>query len=164
MNNDFFNILLTPHNHFKSNDLSPEQKKKLYALMMKHGASYSLGYDRFFKEGFDKWEMLGINTVKKHFLQLHNKDIAEAIPEDGNGNDRGYAAVLELEADKKGGFWNMLSQVYALKSTFRDYMYKLGMLSGVTIMKRFKTDDWKEWELIGINNIIDEFINDEKER
>lgn len=162
MNKDIFNILLIPHKHFKSNDLTVDQKKLLYSIMMKHGASYSLGYDRFFKEGFEKWEMLGINTIKKNFLQLHDKEIANAIPEDSSDNDRGYAAVLELNADTKGGFWKTLSQVYALRSVFREYMFKLGMLSGVTIMKRFKNDDWKEWELIGINKIIEEFIHDEE--
>lgn len=162
MNKDIFNILLIPHKHFKSNDLTVDQKKLLYSIMMKHGASYSLGYDRFFKEGFEKWEMLGINTIKKDFLQLHDKEIANAIPEDSSDNDRGYAAVLELNADTKGGFWKTLSQVYALRSVFREYMFKLGMLSGVTIMKRFKNDDWKEWELIGINKIIEEFIHDEE--
>lgn len=162
MNKDIFNILLIPHKHFKSNDLTADQKKLLYSIMMKHGASYSFGYDRFFKEGFEKWEMLGINTIKKNFLQLHDKEIANAIPEDSSDNDRGYAAVLELNADTKGGFWKTLSQVYALKSVFREYMFKLGMLSGVTIMKRFKNDDWKEWELIGINKIIEEFIHDEE--
>lgn len=162
MNKDIFNILLIPHKHLKSNDLTADQKKLLYSIMMKHGASYSFGYDRFFKEGFEKWEMLGINTVKKNFLQLHDKEIANAIPEDGSDNDRGYAAVLELNSDTKGGFWKTLSQVYALKSVFREYMFKLGMLSGVTIMKRFKNDDWKDWELIGIKKIIEEFINDEE--
>ena len=154
---DIFNNLIKPHKHLKPNDLSPEEKKNLYALMMKHGASYSFGYDRFFKEGFSEWELIGINAIKKDFLKLHDAEIANAVPDDGNNEDRGYAAVLELEADNKGGFWNILGQVRSLKSSFREYMSNLGMLSSITVFNRFSKDNWKDWELIGIYAIIEEY-------
>ena len=159
---DIFNILLKPHKHLKSTDLTSDEKKMIYALMMKHGASYSFGYDRFFKEGFDKWEMIGIDAIKKNFLKLHDAEIASAVPDDGTEGDRGYAAVLALEAQDKGGFWKILGQVRSLKSTFSDYMIDMGMMSRITISKRFTNDDWKEWELIGVNKILEEFKNAQK--
>ena len=159
---DIFNKFSVPHKHLKSNDLSPEEKKMIYALMMKHGASYSFGYDRFFKEGFDKWEMIGIDAIKKDFLKLHCAEIANAVPDYSSDDNRVYAAVMELESDRKGGFWRILGQVRALKSSFNDYMASLGMMSRITIYKRFTNDDWKEWEVIGINKILEEFKNARK--
>ena len=43
-----------------------------------------------------------------------------------------------------------------------DYMAQFGMASQMTVRTRFRANDWKQWELFGVGNIIEEYIKGEK--
>ena len=64
-----------PKTHLECNDLTPSQKKVLFAVMAKYGALQYFAYDRFFKEGFHEWELKGINQIKRDFIDAHRAEI-----------------------------------------------------------------------------------------
>ena len=119
-------------------DLSAAQKQSLYDLMESYGASRSFTYDRFFKEGFEQWELTGVNAIKKEFANVQNLpfDPTDVTP---------------------GAFYKMLGEQRGLKATLREVMKAAGMKSEVTIIARFTTDNWKPFELMGVRTIIEEF-------
>lgn len=153
----FYKILQTKR-PLGVNDLSPDEKKSLFALMVRNGASAGFAYDRFFQKGFQVWELDGINTIKCGFLKDHEQELLESVDEDGT---KGYAYALSLD-DSKGGFWRAIGQVPGLISEFKNIMHEKGMMSDVTIIKRFNADDWKQYELIGVRQIISDFVKEQK--
>lgn len=159
MNKDIFKKV---SNHSSSaleiRDLTPDEKKRLYALMQRNGSSASFAYDRFFKEGFAWWELVGIDNIKKNFLRHHAADL---LGPDRDG-DKGYAYALSLD-DEPGSFYRAILQVRGLADKFKRYMHYLGMLSEATIIRRFREDDWRIYERRGIRSIIDEYCDGEKE-
>lgn len=130
----------------QSSDVSVIDKEKLYSLMEKYGASRGFTYDRFFKEGFRLWELVGVDFVKDFFLRSNQK---KAILD--------YLNVLRLNGGSGGGwFWTAIGEEWGLRASFKNFMALLGMLSNVTIQKRFSSDNWKEFERVGIIAILRE--------
>lgn len=139
-----------------ASDLTPIEKRDLNHLMIENGATAGFTYDRFFQKGFAQWEIEGIENIKRDFLKLHEKDLLEAGAGDGN---KGYAFALDKS---KGGFWRAISQADGMRQIFKEYMRERGMNADATIIKRFTNDDWKRYELRGIDSIIKEFVDNEQ--
>lgn len=135
--------------HLVSGDMSADEKKELYALMIKYGATESTTYNRFFEKGFDEWELRGINRCKAEFISAHIGDDADLCEQ-----------LLETGA----GFYEALPFMSGLRMKLVNFMSGLGMEHRTTIDKRFNADDWKEWERMGIRNIIKEFLQHHGEK
>ena len=137
---------LIRENKLQSSTFSATDKEKLYLLMEKYGASRGFTYDRFFKEGFRLWELVGVDFVKDFFLRSNQK---KAVLD--------YLNVLRLNGGSGNGcFWTAIGEEWGLRASFKNFMALLGMLSDVTIQKRFFSDNWKEFERVGIVAIIRE--------
>ena len=132
----------------QSSDVPVIDKEKLYSLMEKHGASRGFTYDRFFKEGFRLWDLVGVDFVKDFFLRSNQK---KAVLD--------YLNILRLNGGLGDGwFWTTIGEEWGLRASFKNFMALLGMLSDVTIQKRFSSDNWKEFERIGIISILRELV------
>lgn len=136
MNDEVFKKINEPKGHLISSDLSAEDKQALFALMHKYGATNSMTYNRFFRDGFSQWELKGINEILSDFCEEHN---------------------LEIPSDKS--LWNAMPNRAGLKESIYQRMEELGM-SRHTTRKRFTSKDWKPWERIGIHRIIQKYCKD----
>jgi len=139
-------------------DISAEEKKVLMALLEKKGFTTTTFYLRFFQKGFDAWEILGVNICKKKFLEL--PDTAKALlefEEDGETESKGYLYTLAM-SDEPGIFYECLRKV-GLCVQFLNFMLDYGM-SQTTTSKRFRQDEFKQWEREGIQNILEDYLNE----
>lgn len=133
-------------------DLTPDEKKALTARMQSLGMSPSTTYLRFFRKGFDKWEIQGVTSCKDEFLTTATPQDPSVADSTGN---RGYGYVLSLS--KKDSFYKICKK-QVLCAKLHEFMYQRGM-SRCTALKRFKREDWKPWELIGIKAVIEDFLS-----
>lgn len=137
---------LISKNKLQSSNFSVMDKEKLYLLMEKYGASRGFTYDRFFKEGFRLWELVGVDFIKDFFLRSNQK---KAFLDHLN--------VLRLNGGSGNEwFWTAIGGERGLRASFKNFMALLGMLSDVTVQKRFSSDNWKEFERVGIVAILRE--------
>lgn len=137
-------------------DLTPEDKKRLYALFEGYGMPKSTCYNRFFDKGFCQWEIMGVSHIRDVFLASEKSD-TDDTPEGAEGS-RGYGAALALSPNYDDSkFYELVTQL-KMGKRLCDYMAELGMFSQMTVRTRFKADDWKAWELKGVKAIIDEFM------
>lgn len=134
-------------------DLTPEEKKALYARMQELGMSQSTAYLRFFSKGFDRWEIDGVTLTKNEFLLT----VTTADDESLEG-DKGYEYVLSLEIGDEPGAFYSFCQERSLCTKLTDFMLPRGM-SQMTTRTRFKAEDWKPWELMGIRKVVEDFLN-----
>lgn len=140
-------------------DITPEEKKQLYALFEGYGMPKSTCYNRFFDKGFCKWEIMGVSHIQDVFL-VREKINTDDMPE-GEEGSRGYGAVLALSLEYDNSKFYELVTNLKIGKRLCDYMAELGMSSQMTVRTRFKANDWKPWELKGVKAIIDEFIKQE---
>ena len=137
-------------------DITPEEKKQLYALFEGYGMPQSTCYNRIFNKGFCEWEIVGVSHIRDAFLVMEESD-TDNLQEGDEGN-RGYGAVPSLSpeyADSK--FYDLVTSL-KMGKRLCDRMAELGMSSQMTVRTRFKANDWKPWELKGVKAIIDEFV------
>ena len=140
-------------------DITPEEKKQLYALFEGYGMPKSTCYNRFFDKGFCKWEIMGVSHIQDVFLvreKINTDDMTE-----GEEGSRGYGAVLALSPEYDHSKFYELVTNLKIGKRLCDYMAELGMSSQMTVRTRFKANDWKPWEMKGIKEIIDEFVRQE---
>ncbi len=137
-------------------DLTPEDKKRLYALFEGYGLPKSTCYNRFFDKGFCEWEIMGVSHIRDIFLESEKND-TDTMPE-GDEGSRGYGAVLALSPEYDSSKFYELVTNLKMGKRLCDHMAELGMSSQMTVRTRFKANDWKPWELKGVKAIIDEFI------
>ena len=135
-------------------DLSPEEKRGLFSLLCLRGASEGFAYDRFFKEGFAQWELLGVDHVKREFMAEH-LPLLLTIPQE-NIHTLQKEAVREAIIETAGGFWALINQVFGLQSQFVTRMAELGM-GRSTVLNRFAADDWKIFQRQGILRVWDDY-------
>ena len=83
----------------------------------------------------------------------------------GAGATTTYLAHYTADGEEKhfdlltpGDFWRMLGDTRH-RWHFGEYMQQLGMLSYTTVSKRFASDDWRDYELHGIRNVMEEFLS-----
>lgn len=148
--------------HFHAQDLKPETKAKLLEYLKPLGFTQSTFYLRFFDKGFDPWELHGIEQVRRTFATAHQhelltNEVDDTVSGKGRGSEKGYAAILMLKTeDNDGSFYEALRHA-SLIGVFQDYMKELGM-SRNTVLTRFTSENWKDWELRGLRNILSDFI------
>lgn len=149
--------ITTPLQSLDVKDISVEEKKSLSDFMQTKGFSVATFYLRFFKNGFSVWEIIGINECKKQFLAM--SEVAELLLSyvgDEAQGDNGYLYTL-AKSEKAGVFYDCLKRANTgLCKKFFDFMNERGMSTG-TVIKRFTTDNWKEWEANGIKNCLLQF-------
>lgn len=129
--------------------LSPGQKKFLWEVMARYGATQGFSYRRFFKEGFKTWEIMGIEKVKSEFLGQY-PDVAKLLDQMVGGETRFYEAIRSL----------------GLRKEFLSYMSKLEMGVTQTYMKfRYPGESsFRPYERIGLDAIIREYIREVDEK
>lgn len=147
---------LSPH------DMTADEKKRLYLWMQQHGSTESLAYKRFFQDGFAQWELQGVAALQIDFLHyLHTEGGLETEVRQNNDNgcrhyyrtDRTDQHWQSFSLNTPGDFWRFLGDVRR-RQAFSDFMRQHGMLSAMTVAKRFSADDWRPWERLGIIHII----------
>ena len=79
----------------------------------------------------------GVDALKDGFAKLHPE--LEAWRKD----KRSFMALIEDLKIPKGEFYN--------------YMCDAGMTSQITVKRRFKDEDWQNWEKRGIKSILTEY-------
>lgn len=165
MKEEIFKKITKTRTYLKKNEITPEEKKSLLQFMTSKGLSSSTFNLRFFQKGFYEWEIIGIKECKKQFLEL--KDVAQILLEyidtDDTTDDikvlkcdKGYLYTL-AHSDQPGMFYQCLRKAnYGLCVKFTVFMYNLGMSAG-TVGKRFKEEDWKDWEIDGMKTILEDY-------
>lgn len=125
-----FENLINSRGSSTSADFQVEEKERIFSVMENYGMSRGTAYNRFFRDGFRPWEVIGVSNLIY-----------------------GYIKEKELSAELN----NDLPRFYELlekKSEFKEYANTLGM--GVnTALTRFSGWTFKEWEIVGIKAIID---------
>lgn len=135
-----------PKTHLMVDDLTPDEKKILWDVMARYGASQGFSYDRFFTKGFLEWELQGVDSIKREFIAKHKNEI---FPE-------GMKPDVSLIVNEPGAFYRALGLSFGMKKAFTEHMNQLGMGSN-SVLYKFSSDDWKEYERVGIRRIVDEF-------
>ena len=138
MKKQIFKNLLKGNTRVTSEAFTAVEKKKIYDVMLEKGMSGSTAYNRFFKDGFDAWEIKGIKSVLKEYISFSGEPIN-----------------IEDESDMRS-FYDSLER----KAPFKQYMQEMGMCATIVIA-RFKGFNFKPWELEGmeciiLNNLVDE--------
>lgn len=180
MNKNIFCKITEPLGVLAVSDLTPEEKKLLYAEMQRLGSSDNFAYKRFFQDGFSQWEVDGIIALKAAFLNwlrteekifLDVRCTGERIvPGEDNVPLYRYFYRIPPKADEgesfdersfdinePGDFWRFLGDI-EYRQRFGNFMADRGMKSYRTVMKRFSDDDWREWEKTGIRQFSELFV------
>lgn len=140
MERDIFEKITKPRSPLNVTDMLVEEKKNLMNIFAKQGLTSSTFYLRFFQKGFEEWEIIGIRECKKRFLEFI-------------GITNQLFECTDFETN--GVFYDNLKNAgKGIRSKFFAFMKIYGMSTG-TVIKRFSSDDWKPWELIGIKEIIE---------
>ena len=179
MNKNILSKITEPQGVLAVSDLTPDEKKNLYAMMQKLGSSENFAYKRFFQDGFSTWEIEGIFPLKAAYLNwlrteekifLEVRCVGERIIS-GEDNVAVYRYFYRIppkagegekfeertfDINEPGDFWRFLGDIF-YRQKFGDFMNQYGMKSYNTVLKRFSEDDWKEWEKMGIRQVTELF-------
>ena len=132
MNTQTFNPILHRRGLLDVTDLTPDEKKQLYAFLTAQGMTQSTAYARFFERGFDEWELRGIDAIKRDFCDRH--------------------ALNHLRQTGEG-FYSALTGP-GQKTALLNLMSELGMEHRNTVSTRFDADNWKPWERRGLRDLL----------
>lgn len=180
MTKEIFAKIAIPQGVLAVSDLTPDEKKQLYAEMQRMGSSENFAYKRFFQDGFAQWELDGILALKMAYLAwLHDEEKVflevRCINEravDGDDSIACYRHFYRIppkagdgesfeertfDITAPGDFWRFLGEI-GYRKRFGLFMADRGMKSYITVAKRFADDDWREWERIGIRQLTEQFI------
>ena len=141
---------------------SVEEKKAMQTFFINSGFSISTFYLRFFQKGFSEWEIVGIENCKNQFLALPDVSLCllDYVETDVLGAtlvDKGYLYTL-AQCDKPNVFYSCLKKAQGgLCVRFSEFMTQKGMSSGTT-SKRFTDENWKTWERVGIQSLLEQYI------
>ena len=140
-------------------DLTPEEKKRLYALFERYDMPISTCYKRFFDKGFSEWEIVGVSHIKEAFLLT---ELCDADTDSGGDEgSRGYGYVRTLDPKYDDSKFYELVTSMKMGKVLCEKIADMGMASQMTVRTRFKANDWKSWENRGVRTIIEEFMLDE---
>ena len=145
----------TPKSHLVSADLTAEQKEQLYQTMEQYGANRSFTYARFFRDGFDRWELEGIKSLCAQFVKAHKEELTKAYAEKFDLHaEQGTLSVLAVDYmhDQPSHLLELCNTVRGLQSRLFEYLDKAG-LSRSTCYVRLPQGKWKPWERTGVLNI-----------
>lgn len=158
MTKEIVEKITKPYASLQINDMTVDDKRALYVALAKKGFTLATFYLRFFQNGFSGWEIEGIDECKRQFLLL--PDVSHSLLEYVDENDpqmvdgdKGYLYVL-AHSNEPGIFYSCLKRVNAgMCNKFIAYMNERGM-SAATVIKRFKSENWKPWEREGIKKLL----------
>lgn len=158
--NKFLDKISTPKAHLVSADLTAEQKEQLYRKMECYGANRSLTYARFFRDGFDRWELEGIESLCAQFVEDHKEELVKAYAEKFgvHGTSAELSALMADHVHRQP--LHLLALCYAvrgLQSRLFEYFDEAG-LSRSTCYVRLPQDGWKPWEREGVINICKQLV------
>lgn len=155
MNNKILNKIFAGRK-LESSEIDVEEKKELYELMLKYGMSKSTAYLRFFDKGFCKWEIIGIINLSNDFLNsiTQNKVVGDSTEQI---HETSYSIASFIKDFEGNNFYELISRM-KVGTKLCDSMAKYGMSSQMTVRTRFKENNWKPWELIGIKTIIEDYF------
>ena len=162
MTKEILSKLSRPNTALDVTDMTPEEKRLLYAFFEQHGASQGFTYDRFFKEGFTLWELDCINQIKIDYMEhLHTKEkVSITLRAFADGSQKFFYTIGGEERSfdilAKGDFWRFLGDIQYRKH-FGTWMYERGMRSYNTVSRRFSEDDWRDYEKEGILLLFEDF-------
>ena len=117
MKKQIFENLLKGDGCVTSDDLTADEKKRVYDVMQAAGMTDGTTYNRFFRDGFKEWELTGIRQIVY---------------------DYAFANGVAVDEDDFGMFYRRLP----LKTPFKGHMNALGM-SPVTTQNRFNGFNFK---------------------
>ena len=151
-------------------DGGADEKRQLYQHFISFGATEGFAYDRLFKEGFLPWEMRGILGCRIDFLhrmkeidgvEWEIREVGGEPTTDEIFHYRLYYPMPDgtersIDLNQKGDWWVMLGDLKR-RIEFGRWMQERGMKSLTTVTKRFSTDDWREFERVGIVQVIKSF-------
>ena len=107
--------LQQPEVHLQCDDLTPNQKKLLAEVMLRHEMKWGLAYNRFFRFGFKEWELKGIDQIKRDFLSQHQEEIFPP------NLDMSQPTSDDMVSGK-GVFYRMLGMTIGMKKLFMEHM------------------------------------------
>lgn len=140
---------------FNAYDLSSDDKKRLNTIMYNYSMSKSTVYMRFFVWGFYLWEIYGVSQIISDFVVSVIKDI-----DDKDAVDQ----LLKVSKNPDSTFFKILTDL-GMGVRLCDFMSERGMKSQTTVRKRFRTWNWKPWEMKGIKVILEEdFLKDTSDK
>lgn len=142
--------------------MSGDEKKRLYGIMADYGAKGSFSYVRFFRDGFDLWELEGIDNIKRAFI-AENVDVLFSAYEENvvaPVTDGARTEILmSYVSASPYNFYTLLGFVHGCKSRFCEIMREKGM-SMATFYRRFSEEDWRPYERVGIHKVWEDFVNE----
>lgn len=167
MTKEIFKKITQDNTFLDITEISAQEKKELLSYLAEKGFTRTTFYLRFFQKGFSEWEIIGVKECKNRFILL--PDVAEAllsyVDEDDTSSlpgDKGYYYTL-AKSEEAGVFYKCLFKANrGLRQKFYDYMSGLGMSEGTTV-KRFKEENWKEWEVEGLSHVLSDYMASRKE-
>lgn len=137
----------------ESTALSAGEKKRLFAVLERYGATQSFSYERFFKIGFEQWELDGIDFLKAQFLLEHEHEILDGDMKVFSKDD------IKKIIDEKGSFYATISLVPKLRARFNEFCRPLGLGTN-SVLKHFPIDDWKPFQREGIVHLVEAHAKD----
>lgn len=136
MEKSYFIKVLNGRGCSTSSDFTVEEKKKLFTFFSGHGMTKSTAYNRFFRDGFKPWEVMGVEKC----IQAYCEENSIPVPDDVR----------------------TFFQTCGRKESFKLFMDRHGM-SRPTVSKRFSEWSFKEWELEGVEKLLDRLLAEEVE-
>ena len=129
--------LLNPGNLTRPLQLTSEQNRYVREQFMNAGMTSYRFYNRCLcagaGSGFDEWEVMGVNACIDRFCKEQGLPFVE---------DKSTFYDIACEG-RREAFWN--------------FMQPLGM-SKVTVINRFKRWNFYEWELRGVEAIVEQIV------
>lgn len=169
MTKDIFNKILEG-GHLDVENLTPEEKKRLYAKFLRLGMSESCCYKRFFDKGFSAWEIKGMQFLVETFLVKavpgtdDNAATAEAAAADGTDSasrgNAGYGYILMLDKEKQFAEFSKVIRNLRMVGKFCDFLRPYGMCER-TVRYRLDDCDFQPWQMKGVQRCIEEFLKEE---
>lgn len=131
-----FQNILIPGANSRIPELSVEERVVFYSKLEEYGLKKGRAYSRIFRNGvgsgFDEWELMGIRQAVRQFASEYGIACSE---ED----------LPSFYTEKLDG----------MREAFWGFMNEKGM-SRATCIYRFKNWNFQPWELMGVQQIIDE--------
>lgn len=130
----YFTKILNGRGCSTSSDFTAKEKEKLFSFFENYGMKRGTAYNRFFRDGFKKWELFGVDYCIKDCCNINGIDAPSDIKTFFGNNEQ--------------------------KKIFVSYMSKVGM-SRPTLYKRFRPFSFKDWEIVGVRALIDRLMAEE---
>lgn len=141
MKKDFFDAVFSPGGTLVSGEFVGGQRERFFAAMeSQYDLNPRMLYNRIFKIGFEAWMLMGVDSVKDEFARL-------------------YSILEDWREEREQSFMELIEEKDIPKMAFYKFIKELGISSTRVIYRRFTDEDWKDWERIGIKQILTEYCD-----